>query len=273
MRITDLGCRGGFDHVHAAVVLRAREGSNLSQAKNWTFSEPVVPFREFATAQDGGGFGIPFYRLASPVRGEAVAHQRWAGHIGWHDPHLVQIRDPAHYWHDPSGRTFHLLAAAATHRSNVAALAKVVEEADGRMTLMPETTPAGNRVVFLPLPGGNLKFHIVYDEPSNLFWLISHQVADSMTRAERLPPHRQGLPCDEDGRLQLHFSRNLVDWRFAGLVAAAADAGGFNAHPTMAVKGGDLHVAWLAGHSAHGAHHPTRLMFSVIAGFRDLAYG
>jgi geranylgeranyl diphosphate synthase type II len=40
-----------------------------------------------------------------------------------------------------------------------------------------------------------------------------------MTRKELLSSERFNIPCDERDRLQLSFSKNMVDWCFAGLVA------------------------------------------------------
>ena len=36
---------------------------------------------------------------------------------------------------------------------------------------------------------------------------------------DRLPEDRYNLPNNERRRLQLHFSKNMIDWCFAGLVA------------------------------------------------------
>ena len=68
-----------------------------------------------------------------------------------------------------------------------------------------------------------MKFHLLYDEVSRLYWLLSTQATDSMRRAERLPADRFGLPDNERQRLQLHFSRNMIDWNFAGLVTSGAN--------------------------------------------------
>ncbi len=273
MKIMDFRQKNGFGSVHAAVILRAPAGSNLMNAKKWDVLEPAVAFRDLLPEAGLDHFGVPFYRVPHPDRGESIAHRRWAEKMGWHDAHLVQINDPAHYWHDPKGRSFHLLAVADAHRSNLAVLAKITEDPEGKMSLGWETTPAGKKQVFLPLPGGNMKFHILYDEGSKLYWLVSNQMADSMTRADKLPGTREGLPCDEDRRLQLHFSKNLVDWSFAGLIYEARQPGEFCYDPCMAIRGNDLCVACLAGEAAPGAQHSaTRIVLHTIPDFRDLAW-
>jgi hypothetical protein len=273
MKITDFKHKGHFGSTHAAVVMRALEGSNLLNAKKWTYLESPMPFRNLIPQESLEYFGIPFFRVPHPDRGEAVAHRRWADRLGWHDAHLVQIKDPNHYWHDPSGKTFHLLASAAAHRSNIAVLAKVREDAEGKMSVSLETTPAGVKTAFIPLPGGNLKFHILYDEVSKLYWLVSNQMRDSMTRADKIPAERLGLPCDEDQRLQLHFSKNLIDWCFAGFVDAGATPKDFRYDCSMAIRGNDLCIASLAGETAPGANHnATRVVFYSIPDFRELVY-
>ncbi|MBN2712819.1 MAG: hypothetical protein JXR97_10375 [Planctomycetes bacterium] len=40
-----------------------------------------------------------------------------------------------------------------------------------------------------------------------------------MINHERMPSNRHGLPDNERRRLQLHFSTDMIDWCFAGLVA------------------------------------------------------
>ena len=40
-------------------------------------------------------------------------------------------------------------------------------------------------------------FDVLYDDASKLYWLVSNQMTDSMTRADKLPSDRRGLPCEE----------------------------------------------------------------------------
>jgi len=272
LRLTDTRHRGDPASLLAPVVLKAPVGANLTAARNWTFSAAAKAFRELVPADALDYFGLPFFAVPDPLRGRDVGNKRWAHRIGWSDAHLLQLCDPNHYWHDPAGRTLHLLARAAAHRSNMAALAKVVEGADGELSVGLETTPAGTKAAFLPLPGGNLKFHALYDEPSRLYWLVGNQTTDSMTRAEKLPATRYRLPCDECRRLQLHSSRNLVDWCFAGYITAGADAGDCRHSPGAAVRGNDLCVVACAGEGRRrNPHDADRITFHLIPDFRELA--
>jgi len=256
------------------VILRARQGSDLTNRKSWSWSEPGKPLHELAPLGSMDFFGVPFFPLQ-----EAGADRGGGGRrvvtrrIGWDALHIVEIKDSHHTWHDPRGRALHIVSRAETHRSNLAALARMVEDETGRISIGLETTPAGTRMAFVPLPGGNLKFDLAYDDESKLFWLASNLVSDSMTRVEKLPPDRKGLPCDERQRLQLHFSRNLVDWCFAGCLDSGAGAKEWRHSCRLAIGGSDLYVVCCSGHPGLGGlGYTDRITFHAVPGFRELAY-
>ena len=118
-----------------------------------------------------------------------------------------------------------------------------------------------------------MRFHIVYDEQTELYWLLSTQATDSMTRPESLPPDRYGLPDNERRRLQLHFSRNCMDWCFAGLVASGPTERGSRHYATMLIDGDDLHILSRSGdESAANAHNGNIMTFHTIRDFRRLVY-
>ncbi len=123
--------------------------------------------------------------------------------LGWLETNVVQFVNPNHIWADPSGRTFHLWMRAHTGGTGYAAIAKVVETGpvagEGAMHMMLEQVPSGEEIAFIPCPGGQMKFHISYDEEDGLFWLLSTQATDSMTR-QRAPPAAVALFA-QHGRL------------------------------------------------------------------------
>lgn len=194
--------------------------------------------------------------------------------MGWLETNVVQFRDPAHVWHDPAGRTFHFWMRSHTGTSNVACIAKAVESEDRRrIAVALESAPSGEGMLYVPCPGGHMKFHILYDEGTALFWLLSTQSTDSMTRPERLPPDRYNLPNNERHRLALHFSKNCVDWCFAGLVAAGGSAREARHYASMIIDGGDIHVLSRSGdHTAASAHDGNLITFHTVARFRELVY-
>ena len=118
-----------------------------------------------------------------------------------------------------------------------------------------------------------MRFHVVYDEQTRLYWLLSTQATDSMTRADRLPADRFNLPNNERQRLQLHFSKNCVDWCFAGMVAMGDTQGQARHYASMIIDGDDLIVLSRSGdHRAKSAHDGNIITFHRICDFRGLVY-
>ena len=210
----------------APVLLRAREQDDLTVPANWAyaselaFADLMPGYRQNDLALDY--FGVPFFAQKFPQ-----ANQVSPGHpmhpMGWLETNVVQITDPHHQWFDPQQRTFHLFLRAHTGGTGFAAIAQVVENDDGTMTTGLVRAPSGKTQLFLPFPGGQMRFHVLYDEPTKLYWLLGTQATDSMTRPDALPQDRYQLPNNERTRLVLHFSKNMVDWCFAGLVAVERD--------------------------------------------------
>lgn len=263
----------------APVLLRGRIGKDLTRAENWTFSselafKDILPgYREDAMPTDF--FGLPFYPQNFPTQHVIVKKpvNRNSAPMGWLETNVAQITDPAHYWHDPSGHTFHLLMRAHTGGTGYAALAKVVENEDGTMTTSLETVPSGKRILYLPMPGGQMRFHILHDAKTGLYWLLGSQATDSMTRAELLPADRYSLPNNERHRLVLHFSKNLVDWCFAGVVAIGNTPLEARHYASMAIDGDDLVILSRSGDQrAKSAHDGNLITFHRVKNFRDLVY-
>jgi hypothetical protein len=259
--------------------MRGRIDHDLLVPDNWTFASELsfadaVPRTHTDPALDY--FGVPFFRSPYP-RGGQVSRQRSAAPIGWLETNVVQFVDPNHLWHDPEGKTFYLWMRAHTGGTGYAAIARVVEwgrePGTGPMTTELAEAPSGKKMLYVPCPGGQMKFHIVYDVPSRLYWLLSTQATDSMRPPERLPDDRYNLPNNERRRLQLHFSRNCVDWCFAGLVAVGPSERGSRHYASMAVLDDDLYIASRSGdEQAANAHDTDLISLHRIEGFRDLAY-
>lgn len=252
------------------VLLRAMEGSNLLNARSWTWSEPAPDCETLAPWESVDGFGLPFYETPSATAG--ASRHPWSPRPGWMHPHAVCISDPQHYWHAASGRPIHVLAAAESQRGNLAGQLRYTEDGAGVMRPAVPAVPSGKPQFWLPLPGGNRKFDIRYDADSKCYWLLSNQVRDSMARVStdrHAPPE---LPADRSPLLQLSFSQNLVDWVTAGWVAgSAADP---LAAPACDVRGRDLCVV-ACGRDAQDPtnRHAKRLVFGLVRNFRGLSYG
>ena len=259
----------------APVLMRGKLDADLTRRENWTFASEfsfheTIPNIETDPAIDY--FGVPFYPASYPS-GSLPAPRRNSAPIGWLETNVVQFSDPDHIWFDPKGKTFHLWARAHTGGTGYAALAKVVENDDGSMTTMLEKVPSGKTALFMPCPGGQMRFHVLYDAQTKLYWLLSSQATDSMTRAERLPETRFNLPNNERHRLQLHFSKNMVDWCFAGLVAEGATPLESRHYASMAIDGDNLCVLSRSGDSrAKSAHDGNLITFHTVKDFRKLVY-
>ncbi len=273
MVTTDPDYRGDPGSVLAPVIMKARRGANLSSAKTWKWSQPAQPFRDMVDVDKLDHFGLPFFDVPAAGCGRDVGKGRWAYRPGWYLAHVLKIEDPAHEWFDPSGKTFHLVFAADTHRSGIAAVARATETADGSIEIGAQTTPSGRKLFFVPLPGGHMRFSLAYDSETRLYWLLGNQATDSMRRVSKLPKDRGGLPCESRRRLQLHFSHNLVDWCFAGLVACGETERDTYSDPDMSIHGNELAIVCRRGDdSTRTPYETNRIALLTVKGFRELAY-
>ena len=257
--------------VMAPVLMRGQIGADLTKRENWTFASELI-FREHVQHEKIDYLPIPFFKT-EPKRRVTVHGHRGCAPIGWLETNVVQFVDESHYLCDPTGHTFHLWMRAHTGGTGFAAIAKAVENDDGTITTMLEEAPSGKKLVFVPCPGGQMKFHILYDDVTKLYWLLSSQATDSMTRAELLPPERFDLPNNERHRLQLHFSKNCFDWCFAGMVDVGESCKHSRHYASMAICGDDLCIASRTGDGSNkSAHDTNQISFHLIRSFRDLVY-
>lgn len=257
----------------APVLMRARVDSDLTERASWTFASELV-FEDIWKPEETDFFGVPFYpadrkqvTYLVPPKGRGLAP------LGWLETNVVQFTDPNHLWYDPEGKTFHLWMRASTGLTNLAAIAQVKENADGSMTTSLVKAPSGKAMLYVPCPGGQMRFHVLWDETSKLFWLLSSQSTDSMIRADRMPKDRWGTPDNERHRLVLHYSKNMVDWCFAGLVCTGATSKESRHYAAMCVDGEDLCVVSRSGDEyAHSAHNGNLITFHRVPRFRALTY-
>ena len=260
----------------APVVMRAREQDDLTLPSSWTyaselaFADLIPGYRQNDLALDF--FGVPFFSQKFPQANQ-VSPGRPMHPMGWLETNVVQIMDPNHLWYDPTQRTFHLFMRAHTGGTGFAAIAQVVENDDGTITTGLVHAPSGKTQLFLPFPGGQMRFHVLYDAPTKLYWLLGTQATDSMTRPEALPKDRHQLPNNERTRLVLHFSKNMVDWCFAGLVAVGPGNRGSRHYASMDVDGDDLVILARSGDErAQSAHNGNLITFHRVRNFRALIY-
>jgi hypothetical protein len=261
------------------VLMRAREDSDLTRIENWTFASELS-FRDILSKIESDPIiefvGIPFFDAPYP-HGSDPAPDRNCAPIGWLETNVVQFIDPQHIWHDPTNKTFHLWMRAHTGSTGYACIAKVVEQGQqpgsGEMLTFLEVVPSGKSILYIPCPGGQMKFHILYDDISCLYWLLSTQAIDSMIHPEKMPIDRFNLPNNERRRLQLHFSRNMVDWCFAGMVTIGSSENASRHYASMAIDGEDMAILCRSGDKhAHSAHDGNLITFYRVKNFRKLIY-
>lgn len=256
----------------APVLLRGDVNKDLTKKENWTLASEIT-FHEVVKDKELEWFGVPFYdgyypEIKRRMRGNFSFHP-----TGWLESNVIQITDPNHYWYDPSGKTFHIFMRAHTGLTNLACMIKAVEQEDGTIKTMLQTAPSGKKHLFLPFPGGQMKFSVAYDEQTKLYWLLSTQSTDSMTRPEMLSKERYGLSDNERRRLVLHFSKNMVDWCFAGVVAIGPAEYASRHYANMVIKGDDLLIMSRSGDlDAKDAHNGNIATFHRVKNFRELVY-
>ncbi len=259
----------------APVLMRADETADLTKRVSWTFAQSFC-FTDIFDGNRNPHFpyvGIPWYKAFTEYPGGRPNDAPRGHPVGWLETNVVQLQDPDQEWYDPLGRTFHLFMRANTSGAGYAALAKVVEQPDGSMQTLLEEAPSGVKTLFVPMPGGQMRFHVLWDDETRLFWLLSTQARDTMRRHDRLPKDRYGLPYNERQRLQLSFSRNMMDWCFAGLVAQGETTIESRHYAAMAIDGDDLCVVSRSGDRDAKSPHDTDLItFHRISDFRSLVY-
>ena len=256
----------------APVLLRGDVNNDLKKIENWTFASEMV-YSDVVDDKELEWFGVPFYDGFYPevkrrLRGGSSFHP-----AGWLEANVVQIVDPKHYWYDPSGNTFHIFLRAHTGVTNLACVIKAVEQKDGSIKTMLQKTPSGKNHLYVPLPGGQMKFSVVYDEKTKLYWMVSTQATDSMTRLDKLPADRYCLSDNERRRLVLHFSKNMVDWCFAGVVAIGPSERSSRHYCQMVINDDDLLIMSRSGDlESKDAHNGNIATFHKIEDFRKLVY-
>ena len=118
-----------------------------------------------------------------------------------------------------------------------------------------------------------MRFHILYDELSRLYWLLSSVATESMIHPDRMGSDRYNLPNNERHILGLHFSKNCMDWCFAGVVARGDTPLQARHYATMVIDNDDLLVLSRSGdHRAKSAHDGNLITLHRVRDFRGLVY-
>ena len=221
------------------VLMQAREDADLTDPSNWKFSELYNPDDDMEAARPSG---IPVNAPGAP---------------GMLETNVIRVHNPANPFYDATGKSVALLARASTGFPDIGVMLKGYEREDGSLAIGRFRKNEGE-VYFVHIPGGDLKFHILYDPESRLYWLLHSQIDGRMNYRRRLA---------------LSYSPDLLRWTFAGLVAVGPTDHSARHYATMIQDGDDLFIVSRSGdEKARTAHDGNIVTFHRIKDFRKLIY-
>lgn len=221
------------------VLMQAREDADLTDPSNWKFSELYNPDDDMEAARPSG---IPVNAPGAP---------------GMLETNVIRVHNPANPFYDATGKSVALLARASTGFPDIGVMLKGYEREDGSLAIGRYRKNEGE-VYFVHIPGGDLKFHILYDPESRLYWLLHSQIDGRMNYRRRLA---------------LSYSPDLLRWTFAGLVAVGPTDHSARHYATMIQDGDDLFIVSRSGDErARTAHDGNIVTFHRIKDFRKLIY-
>ena len=221
------------------VLMQAPVSADLTLASSWKFSPLYDPDPAMEAARSAG--------LA--LDGE--------GRSGLLETNVVRVEDPSRPFYDSTGRSVVLLSRANVGMPDIGVMLRGRELEDGSL-LVDRWPRKDGEALFAHIPGGHLKFHIVYDSESRLFWLL-HSQSDGIMQERR--------------RLALSYSPDLLRWTFAGLVAVGPSDHSARHYATMIIDGDDLCIVSRSGDlSARTAHDGNIVTFHRVKDFRSLVY-
>ena len=221
------------------VLMQADENSDLTLPESWRFSELYNPDCDMLASRPSG---IP---LTEP------------GSAGMLETNVVRIHNPQNPFSDSTGNSVVLMARANTGWPDIGVMLKGYTDSYGNPVIGRLRKNEGE-VYFTHIPGGELKFHVVYDPVDGLYWLLHSQIDGRMNSRRRLA---------------LSFSPDLIRWTFAGLVAVGPSDNGARHYGTMAIDGDDLLIVSRSGDTnARNAHDGNIVTFHRVKNFRSLVY-
>ena len=221
------------------VLMQAPLDADLTRPESWTFSDLYNPDADMEAARPSG---IP---VVAP------------GSAGLLETNVVRVRDFHRPFYDSTGRSVVLLSRAATGFPDIGVLLRGYEREDGSLAIGRWPKNEGE-VYFVHIPGGDLKFHLCYDEKTQLHWLLHSQIDGRMNGRRRLA---------------LSYSPDLLHWTFAGLVAVGPTDHSARHYATMLIDGDDLCIVSRSGDEhARSAHDGDIVTFHRVRNFRSLVY-
>jgi len=129
---------------------------------------------------------------------------------------------------------------------------------------------------FYPVPGGQNKLHIIFDNVSKLFWTPATLVTDSQDQIGYCQEARKrreftGTGGNERRILMLMYSVDALNWFQAGSIAKAPKLRQSFMYACPLIDGQDLLVLSRTSHDARDQHDADLCTFHRVKDFRRLA--
>jgi len=176
----------------------------------------------------------------------------------WLEPNVIEVRGQ-----------LRVLMTVKLKRQSTGNLGAVLDatDSDGRLAL--------KFLRYNPMPGGQLKFCVLRDEVSQLFWLTSNLPADSeREEAWTQAAEKSGLFRDSAGdrrTLLLSYGVDGLNWFPAGYVAQAAKLSQSFMYARPVIDGEDLAIIARSSVNAPNQHDADCATFHRVRDFRRLA--
>lgn len=194
---------------------------------------------------------------ASTAKNKRSWHRPWSADT-WLEPNVVNV----------NGRLL-AISRVVTDDFATAGLGAVCE------IVRDGTSMKVDFLQFHPMPGGQCKFMIVYDQPSRLFWMLANTPTDShdlFARGEELI--NTGFvagPGNERRILTLHYAVDALNWFPAGVVAMWPSPLQAFMYPSAVIDQDDLVFISRTSHNAPNQHDADIVTFHRIRDLRSLA--
>lgn len=221
------------------VLLQAKVDDDLTEASSWKFSDLYNPDEDMEASRPSG---IP---LTDP------------GKAGILETNVIRVYDEKNPFYDSSGKSVVLMMRASVGIPDIGVMMRGVEKPDGSLAV-EKLTKNGREMYFAHIPGADLKFYVVYDPESRLYWLLHSQMDGRMNYRRRLA---------------LSYSPDLLKWTFAGLVAVGPADNAARHYASMIIHGDDLLIVSRSGDErARNSHDGNLVTFHRVKIFRSLIY-
>lgn len=221
------------------VLMQAKVDDDLTEASCWKFSDLYNPDEDMEASRPSG---IP---LTDP------------GKAGILETNVIRVYDEKNPFYDPSGKSVVLMMRASVGLPDIGVMMRGVEKPDGSLAV-EKLTKNGREMYFAHIPGADLKFYVVYDPESRLYWLLHSQMDGRMNYRRRLA---------------LSYSPDLQKWTFAGLVAVGPADNAARHYASMIIHGDDLLIVSRSGDErARNSHDGNLVTFHRVKDFRSLIY-